>query len=389
MSASKQFLALLEMNLAGIGQRVGPVLTIVIGVTCAVGVLVSMLAMGVGAHQQAMGNVRADRVVLVSTGAPSAMQSDIPKDVAYAIRDLPGIKRGEENRPLALLESMVDVEARRKVTGTRINFPLSGVSSGLANLRPELQMTAGRMFQPGLHELIASSMCARQYAGFNIGDKRGIRGSDWSVVGHFDLGHAQESCTVYADADTVLMTFGRDTYNRVTVMLQAATTYSELLNAITSNPRLRVEAKHESEAVEQEFKQFNGILNFASYFVGAIMAVGATLGAMNSLFAIVDARRRELATLRAIGFGPGTIIVSILSEAILLALPGALLGGGLAWIFFNGLSASPFGFSFQLAVTPSLVVLGIGWALGMGLLGGILPALRATRVPVTTALRAT
>ena len=118
------------------------------------------------------------------------------------------------------------------------------------------------------------------------------------------------------------------------------------------------------------------------------MAIAATLGAVNSLYAIIDSRRRELATLRAIGFGSGAIIASILSESILLALPGALLGGALAWIFFNGLSASPFGVSLQLAVTPSLVVLGITWALAMGLLGGFLPALRAARVPVTAALRA-
>jgi putative ABC transport system permease protein len=171
-------------------------------------------------------------------------------------------------------------------------------------------------------------------------------------------------------------------------MLESATGYDELLRALKGNPTFHVEAKHESEVVEEDFKGFHGILNFASYFVGVIMAIGATLGAINSLYALVDARRRELATLRAIGFGSGAIVVSILSESILFAVPGALLGGTLAWAFFNGLSASPFGFSFQLAVTPSLVVLGIAWALAMGLIGGLLPALRAARVSVTTALRA-
>jgi putative ABC transport system permease protein len=136
-------------------------------------------------------------------------------------------------------------------------------------------------------------------------------------------------------------------------------------------------------------KQFNGILNFVSYFVGAIMAVAATLGAANSLYAIVDGRRRELATLCAIGFSPWPIIASLLSESILLAFPGALLGAAFAWLFFNGLTASPFGFSFHLAITAPSVVLGIGWALAMGFIGGLLPALRAARVPVTTALRAT
>ena len=126
----------------------------------------------------------------------------------------------------------------------------------------------------------------------------------------------------------------------------------------------------------------------ASYFVGTIMAIGATLGAVNSLYAIVDSRRRELGTLRAIGFGSGAIVASILCESLLFALPGALLGGALAWVFFNGLSASPFGYNFQLAVTSSLGLIGIAWALGMGLAGGLLPALRAARLPVATALRA-
>jgi putative ABC transport system permease protein len=136
-------------------------------------------------------------------------------------------------------------------------------------------------------------------------------------------------------------------------------------------------------------KQFNGLLNFVSYFIGSIMAIGATFGAVNSLYSIVDARRRELATLRAIGFGSTAIVAATLIESILLALPGALLGAAAAWLLFHGMAVSPFGFSFRLEVTPRLAELGIIWALVMGLIGGLLPALRAARVPVTTALRAT
>jgi putative ABC transport system permease protein len=243
------------------------------------------------------------------------------------------------------------------------------------------------MFQPGLHELIASSPCARQFTGFEIGDRRPIHGNDWTIVGHFDEGQAQQ-CIVYADVDSMMSTFHQNSYASVMVSLQSAADFEALRDAIKANPSLHLEAKHESDVVEDDFKQLNAILDFVSYFVGTIMAIAATLGAVNSLYAIVDSRRRELATLRAIGFGSGAIVVSILVESILLALPGALLGSVLAWVLFNGLSASPFGYSFQLAVTPSLAALGIAWALGMGLLGGLLPALRAARVPVTTALRA-
>ena len=389
MTFIKPLLALLRMNLSNVPERLGPVLTIVLGVTCAVGVLVSMLAMGVGARRQAMGDINDNRVVLMSVGAQGPMQSDIPKDEAVLIRDLPGIRRGANQEPNAVSTALIIMGATKKVDGIKIYFPLLGVGSELTEVVPEFHLTAGRMFRPGLNELIANDLCARQYTGFDIGDKRAIHGADWVVVGHFVRGKAQGSCLVYADADSVLSAFGRSSYNQVTVMLQSTAAFTELVDAVKANPALRVAAKHEREVVEEEFKQFNGMLNFLSYFVGAIMAVGATLGAVNSLYAIVDSRRRELATLRAIGFSSGPIVASILTESILLALPGALLGAGLAWMFFNGFTASPFGFSFQLAVTPLLALLGIAWALGMGVVGGFLPALRAARVPVTTALRAT
>ena len=383
----RQFLAILRMNLSGVTQRVGPVLTIIVGVGCAVGVLVSMLAMGTGARRQEMGDVRADRVVLNTTGM-HGMQNNISRDEASAALDLPGIRRGADGEPIVVFESTVPVEGRRRVTGTRIYFPLVGITSTVLQFRPEIHFTDGRMFRRGLHELIVSNPCARQFTGFEIGDRRQIHGIDWTVVGHFDQGYAQQ-CVVYADVDTIMATFNRNTYSQVTLMLESPADYDLLRDAIQANPSLRLEPRHESEAVDDGFKQLNALLSFVSYFVGSIMAVGATLGAINSLYALVDARRRELATLRAIGFSGSAVVSAILCESIVLALPGALLGSFLAWFFFNGLSASPFGYSFQLAVTPSLAVIGIGWALAMGFLGGLLPALRAARVQVTTALRAT
>ena len=194
---------------------------------------------------------------------------------------------------------------------------------------------------------------------------------------------------MYADVDVVMSTFARNAYSIVSVLLRSPSDYAAFRAAVQANPTLHLEAKHEKEVVQDAFKQLNGLLDFVSYFVGTIMAIGATLGAVNSLYSIVDARRRELATLRAIGFGSGAVVASILCESVLLALPGALLGAGLACALFNGLSVSPFGYSFQLEVTRVLALTGVVWALAMGLFGGLLPALRAARVPVTTALRAT
>jgi putative ABC transport system permease protein len=387
MNFVRQFFGILRVNLSGAALRMGSVLTIIVGVACAVGVLVSMLAMGTGMQRQAMENVRADRVILSSTGA-RGIQSSIPRDEAVSARDLPGIRKDAKGAPIVTFTSLIPIEARRRVTGTRIFFPLVGTTANLTQYRPKIRLTGGRMFQPGLHELIASNACRRQFTGFEIGDRRSIRGIDWTVVGNFDEGHTLQ-CVVYADVDVLKSTFNRNTYNQVSAMLQSPDSFDAFREALQANPTLHLEVQHEREAMLENFKELKGILDFASYFVGTIMAIGATLGAVNSLYAIVDSRRRELGTLRAIGFGSGAIIASILCESLLFALPGALLGDALAWAFFNGLSASPFGYNLQLAVTPSLGLIGIVWALGMGLVGGLLPALRAARLPVATALRAT
>jgi putative ABC transport system permease protein len=385
----KQYWALLWINLASIPERFGLVLTIVIGVACAVGVLASMLAIGEGARRQAMGAVRADHVVLLSVGAQAPMQSSIARDVAALIADLPGIKRNAQGKPIVVAQMMVYVQARDRASGKKIGFAVLGVGPGITDYSPEFHLTSGRLFKPGLRELIASNVCAMRYADFARGDRRRMRGGDWEVVGNFDIGHTGGNCIVFADAAVVLSTFSRDNYNQVNVRLDSPERATELSNSIAANPALHIVAKSEAELTEEGTQQLNAILAFVAYFVGSIMAVAATLGAANSLYAVVDGRRRELATLRALGFRSFPIIASMMTEALLLSLPGALLGVALAWLLFNGLTASPFGMSFQLAVTAPIAATGICWALAMGLVGGVLPAVRAARVPVTAALRAT
>jgi putative ABC transport system permease protein len=387
MSLIKQFWALLCVNLAGLPTRLGLVCTIVVGVACAVGVLVSMLAMGVGARQEAMGNVSPNRAVLTSVDAPSPSQSNISQDAATLIRGLPGIRHNPDGKPIVVFQVAVFVQARSRVDRSQTGFPLIGMTPGLTDYQPELRITAGRMFNPGVHELIASNKCVRQYTDFGVGAKRHMRGGDWLVVGNFNL--ASTVCIVFADGDTILSAFGRNTYNEANVMLESPAAFATLAEALKANPALHLKVQHEAQIFEQNMQQINGILNFVSYFVGSIMALAATIGAANSLYAIVDGRRRELAILRAVGFNSSPIIVSVVLESILLALPGALIGALVAWLLFNGLLASPLGASFHMAVTPSLAVLGLLWALCIGTIAGLLPAVRAARVPVSAALRAT
>jgi putative ABC transport system permease protein len=386
MSFARQFLALLRMSLSASTQRLGSVLTILIGVTCAVTVLVSMLAMGSGARRQVMAGIHEDRVLVSSQGA-SGIESSIPRDEADTVRDLPGIKKDGDGKPLVQFHSIVPIEARRRATGVRIFFPLVGVTGSPTESDPELHLTEGRVFRPGLHELIASLPCVRQFTGFALGDHRPIGGVGWTIVGHFEQKDSQQ-CVVLADAEILMSTFNSNTYTEATATLRSPADYPLLQRALESNPTLHLEVRHEREAREEGIKRLNALLNFAAYFVGSIMAAGATLGAVNSLYSLVDARRREIGTLRAIGFRSAAVAASILCESMVLALPGALLGVLLARALFHRMAVSPFGFSFLLDVTPRLALIGVLWALAMGLIGGLLPALRATRVPVTTALRA-
>jgi putative ABC transport system permease protein len=288
MHLVKQYWALLGVNLSGIPARLGLVCTIVIGVTCAVGVLVSMLAMGVGARREEMGDASPNRATLTSIDAPSPAQSNIAQDAASLIRELPGIRRDAQGKPIVVFQVTVFVLARSKIDRTQTGFPLIGMTPGLADYEPELRITAGRMFNPGLRELIASNKCTRQYTDFGVGAKRHMRGGEWPVVGNFDL--ASTVCVVFGDGDTILSAFGRNTYNQANVMLQSPAAFADLSHALKANPALHLKVQHEAEIFEQDMRQLNGILNFVSYFVGAVMALAATIGAANSLYAIVDGR---------------------------------------------------------------------------------------------------
>ena len=388
MNIAKQFGALLRMSLSGIPGRLGLVSTIVVGVACAVGVLVSMLAMGVGARREALGNVRPDRVILLQAEAPAPNQSSIPKDQVASVPALPGIRRNAKGEPIVVPMATAFVQARNRRDRSPIGFPVGGVTKEFTDFFSELRVTSGRMFQPGLRELIASNKCAEQFSDFGTGDTRHMQGGDWVIVGNFAMGNVEGTCIVYTDLATLQSAFNRNTFTLVYVMLQSPASLDEFTRAIKADPTLKLSVKSQEQYAKDSSGQLNGILNFVSYFVGTIMALAATIGAANSLYAIVDGRRRELATLRALGFDSIAIVSSLLLESVLLALPGALIGALAAWALFNGFQASPMGTSLRLAVTPALAMLGLGWALGMGLLAGLLPALRASRAAVTQGLRA-
>ncbi len=266
-------------------------------------------------------------------------------------------------------------------------MPIAGVEPEYLRIVPELKLTAGRMFRPGMHELIVGKTRYMEDRDMAICDHIWLRGDDWTVVGHFEA-RGTTNNSIFTDALTLMSATRSNNFFRILVTIDPTGGFSRLQQALKADPTLHVELKHQAEANLDDAKPITRLLNFVSYFIGAVMGAGATVGAVNALYALVDQRRREMATLRAIGFGGSPIVLAVLIESMLMALPGAVLGAIAAWALFNGHHISPLGIAFDLAVTPGLVIVGIVWALVMGLIGGLMPALRSARVPVTDALRA-
>jgi putative ABC transport system permease protein len=387
MSFFKQILALTVTGLRGIAERRGSSLVTVIGVTSVVGVLASLLSMREGVTTFGSGETGADNVVVMSRGASSIIDSVIGRDVVTVISDAPGVRRSAEGVPHVAAAAFVAVDAIRR-DGTRGSVSLVGVTSGAALVEPDLRIVEGRKYRPAVHELIVSDALRRIFKGMNVGDRITLRGVEWEVVGVFVGKDSLSDSVLRADADTVMSTFGRNTFQQVNVRLESPGAYRAFSDALTRNPAIAVDVRTLAESRSAALGDLERLLNFVAWFIGGVMAAGAVCGALNSLYASVDARRQEIATLRAIGFGNAPIVLSLLIEGMVLALPGAIIGALIAWTLFDGDIVNTGGRVLTLTITPHVLVVCVGWALAIGLLGGSLPALRAARMPVATALRA-
>jgi putative ABC transport system permease protein len=388
MTFLKQTIALTATGLRGISQRRGSSFVTVIGVTTAVGVLVSLLAIREGANIFSGKASPANNVVVISRGATSSAQSVLTRDTLAVINDAPGIKRTPDGKPYVVATTFVSVDAIKK-DGKRGNVYLVGFSPGVDIVQSNVKITEGRPYRRGLHEVTVSDPIRKMYRDMQIGNHLVLLGIEWTIVGVFAGNDSIGDSVLRGDADTVMSAFSRNTYQSATVQLESPAAFKTFKDALTGNPAIAVEVKTQEENMKDNFGQLNSLLDFVAYFVGAVMASGAVFGALNSLYASVDARRREIATLRAIGFNGGPIVVSVLLEGMVLALPGAFIGALVAWVLFNGNVVDVAGLIFKLTVTPHLLIISILWALAIGLIGGSLPALRAARLPVATALRAT
>ena len=383
----RQTALLTLIGLRSLPERRAAALVSIVSVTTVVGVLVSLLAIREGTSAFEPESVPTDQVAVLSRGAKNIVESALSRQDFAIIAEAPGVKRAVDNRPYAYASTLVSVDALRR-DGKRGAINLAGYTDGWQLVDRNVQVVAGRLYQPALYEIIVSEPARKMYRGFDIGDRVTLRGVQWTVVGVFASTDSLADSMLRADAETVMSAFRRNTFGQVRVQLESPAAFRMFADSLALNPSVAVEVKTMAEQFEQSFGGLRRLLTFISYFIGGIMASGAVCGALNCMYTSVDSRRREIATLRALGFNAIPITASILIESTLLSLPGAILGALIAWLLFNGDLVSSGDLIFKLSVTPNLLGVSIGWALAIGLIGGSLPALHAARLPVASALRA-
>jgi putative ABC transport system permease protein len=389
MTMGKQILAVTLLNLKSLPSRFWSSLVIVVGMTCAIGVLVSMLSLVTGYVQSQMKAGDPGRAIILASGIEDETQSTLTRDKVNFITDAPGIRKDSDGAPLAEGEIVIFTPVVSKDGVTTFVLTRGFGPEGL-RLRPELKMVLGRVFRPGTRDMIVGKAAQGQFAGLEIGDTVTSQGgAQWRVVGVFATGGDTLEGQLIVDRDTLMAAGRRTTFNNVLARLDDAPGAMDVLKkARTGNPALSVIAERHSDYY-QHLSGPNVILFAAvAYMTGGIMALGAMFGALNIMYAAVSARTGEIGTLRALGFGALPVAISVVSECLFLALTGTLLGSALAWLLFNGSQRAYFGQVFNLTVTPGLIGLGITWALAIALLGSSAPAIRAARLPIVDALRA-
>ncbi len=389
----KQLIAALSMGLQTLPQRLGASSVIVIGIAGVVAVLVSVLAMGAGFKHTLADSGRADRAIILRGGSDAELNSNLTRADIDTISNAPGLAKDATGKALLSNELVTVVNVPKADTGTDANVTLRGVGLKLTEVRPELKIVDGRMFQPAVRELIAGAGAVKQFRGLTVGSVLHLRNADWTVTGTFTSNGDVHESELLADVDTVGSSVERNGYSSAIALLTSAADFRRFKDALTTDPQLKVDVQREPDYYAAQSKALTKAINVVGNTVAIIMAIGAMFGALNSMYSAVATRGLEIATLRAIGFGALPVLLSVMIEALLLSLLGGVIGAMLAWLLFNGHSVSTLGGAFaqvvfQLTVTRALIITGIIWACVIGLLGGFFPALRAARLPVAEALRA-
>lgn len=393
MNWLSQIIAVTGVTLRSIPQRFGSATVAVIGIAGVVIVFTAVLSIAEGFRAAMMGTGDPQTVIVLRAGSDTEMTSGFSGEQVKLISEAPGIEQGP-NGPHASPELFVIVGHPLKRSGTDANVPLRGVSVGALQVRPGLKIVEGRMFQPGTNEIIVGRAASRQFAGLSVGTSVRWGEGSWQVVGIFDTGGSVAESEIWSDAKVLQPAYRRgNSYQSVYLRLDSPNSLQKLKDALTIDPRLNVTVIREPDYYQQQSRVLQSIIRTIGFAIAALMGLGAVFGAVNTMYSAVASRTREIATLRALGFGRSPVVVSVLIESLVLSLVGGAIGGLLAWAAFDGYQTATMNWqsfsqvAFAFAVTPALLMRGMVYAAIMGLVGGLLPAIRAARLPVVTALR--
>jgi len=375
------------LNFKSLKSRFWQSMVIVVGLAATVGVMLSMLSLSAGMRQAYLNAGDPNRAIVVTKGVEQEGQSAITRAMAPMIAAAPGIAKDKDGKPLADRNLNMGVPVLRK-DGSKGFTTMRGLADKGQGVRPELKIVAGRMFQPGKREMIVGVGAQAMFQHMRVGDKVILPDGEWPIVGVFATGDLLEGQLV-GDTETLLTSTHKTNYNTVLVRLASPDSLDTFKKALTTNPALSVDVIRHSDWYKRVASQSTFALALLGYVVGAVMAIGALFGCLNTMYSAVSTRGREIATLRALGYGAFPVAVSVILEAVLLAVIGAVIGAGIAWALYDG-KQDLFGNSvFYLSVSRTQFELGVIWAGAVALLGGLFPSIRAARRPVVEALRAT
>ncbi|MFA5940698.1 MAG: ABC transporter permease [Sinimarinibacterium sp.] len=389
-----QVIAVTAMSVRTIPARLGTSMVIVIGIAGVVGVLVALLSMGAGFEATLAGTGTAERAIVLRGGSNDELGSVVTREQAQIIADAPGIARGSDGQPLALPELYLLTDVAKPGSTSPNNVVVRGTRIDRLGLRPEFRIVAGRMFEAGKREVIVGKTVAAQFDNLKIGSTVDVRDGPWTIVGLFETGGDVHESELWVEGEVLMTISRRQAFSSVSVKLESVQSFQTFKDALTSDPRMVMSAQREPDYYASRSEQLHKLINILGYTVAVIMAIGALFGALNVMYAAVATRTVEIATLRAIGFGGLPVVISVMIESLLLAFVGGLVGAAGAYLFFNGFTVNTLNFqtfsqvAFDFRVTPALIQQGLSWALVLGLIGGIFPAVRAARLPIVDALRA-
>jgi putative ABC transport system permease protein len=389
----RQLAAVTQFSLGSIPQRAGSVGAAVFGIAGVVAVLVGTLSIGEGFRKAVTLSASPDLALVMRSGSDSEGVSFLGGEEARIVADAPGLRRDAAG-PMASAELLIIINLPKRSTGTDANVLVRGVQEAAFRVRDDLEIVAGRRFEPGRNEVIVGLGAAGEYAGLEVGSALQLGRTEWKIVGLFSTGGGIAESEIWTDAVAVQGAYQRgNSYQSILARLTSPAAFDTFQAALTKDPRLNVKVLRQADYYAAQSRLMYNLITGLGSLIAGLMGLGAVFGALNTMYSAVAARTREIATLRALGFGNGPVVLSVLVESVLLALAGGMLGGGLAYLAFDGYRAATMNWSsfsqvaFAFSVTPGLLVQGIVYATGIGFVGGLFPALRAARLPVVTGLR--